>query len=102
MIYEHMKEAMRRDFPRYKRIQVAATVNEVDVVQRKVTSEMRVFGVILHREFDYEKKTIPLKEFTVAYRRLYISKLDRKQMYVAVDEPNKTVYWNYVSLEDIF
>jgi hypothetical protein len=100
LIHQHMKQIMKRDFPGYKRIQVAATLNKIEILQKTVISEKRIFGILFNRKFEYEKKTIFLEEFTIAYNCHYIIKRNRNQMFVAIDESNKTVYWNYMSLPD--
>jgi hypothetical protein len=101
MVYSHMKTIMKRDFPNYKRIQIGATLTEIEVVQKKLITRYKVFGIKVKSVYSYNKKIIPLVEFTIVFSLLSgICQRNRNQIYVAVDESNKTVYWNYASLPD--
>ena len=97
MINEFMKETMKTDFPRYKIIQLGATIKEVSTINREVISEKKWFGITIKREYKYNRVVIPFDEFYITYfnRCSGLLQTDRRQMYIAIDEPNKTVYWNY-------
>lgn len=80
-LYRYTKKLIKQAFPKYKRIQVGATLTEV----------------LIERSDSYTKK-IPLVKFTVVCNSYGLFTTNRHQINVAVDQLTNRVYWNFERL----
>ncbi|GAB6989606.1 hypothetical protein [Paenibacillus pini] len=95
-----MKKVIRRDFPKYKRIQVGGTITKVDSSIKELIEENKILGITYRRKYKYTNKTFYLNKYRIVYTDDYFSQVNRHQIFVAVDQNNQKVYWNYTSLPD--
>jgi hypothetical protein len=92
-LYKHTKYLMKQAFPKYKRIQAGATLKEISIQSKRRVG--RSIGVQTYYHYEYYEERIPMVKFTDVYLKFYSVKHDIHSIYVAVDQHNKTVYWNY-------
>ncbi|KAF6565281.1 hypothetical protein G9G63_08965 [Paenibacillus sp. EKM202P] len=76
-LYRYTKKLIKQAFPKYKRIQVGATLTEV----------------LIDRGASYTK--IPLVKFTVVCNSYGLFTTNNHQINVAVDQLTNRVYWNF-------
>ena len=89
-LYKYSKTLIKQAFPKYKKVQVGATIKEVILYKRKRVG--RCIGTQIFDSFREEKEVISMKEFVKVYNE------NHHQLYVAVDQRTNTVYWNYEKL----
>ncbi|MGG1652238.1 hypothetical protein ABHN03_03820 [Paenibacillus sp. NRS-1775] len=79
-LYKYTKQLIKQSFPKYKRIQVGATLTEV----------------LVERGSGYLK--LPLTKFKTVYTSWSCFTTDRHQVYVAIDQLTNKMYWNFEQL----
>lgn len=92
-LYKFSKQLIKQAFPKYKKIQVGATIKEVEIYRKKNIG--RFVGTQLFNSSEAVKEIIPMEKFTKVYNQILLSKTDLHQLYVAVDQRTNTVYWNF-------
>jgi hypothetical protein len=76
-LYKYTVKQINQAFPKYKKVQVGATIKNVEIKDGEVI------------------KTIPMVNFKKVYNSRYGIIEDLHQLYVAVDQLKNTVYWNF-------
>jgi hypothetical protein len=89
-----MKKEIKQAFPKYRRIQAGATIKLILVKRkRKVHAPFGLNAYSYTEKYEEKLLMVVFKKVCRSNCGLYDS--DVHQVYVAVDQQNKTVYWNY-------
>jgi len=93
-LYKYAKKSIKQAFPKYKRVQIGATLKTVEVTRKK--NVFRDVGWQTYHDIVTVNEVLPLVEFKkVCMNVLGLFQEDTHQLYVAVDQKTKTVYWNF-------
>lgn len=94
-LYRYTKKQIKQAFPGYKKIQVAATIKEITV--DRVIRVGRQIGFQLFEDKKITQETLPLIKFkqVCIHNRLIYQDQEIHQIYVAIDQQKKRVYWNF-------
>lgn len=91
-LYKYTKKLIKQSYPKYKKVQAGATLKEI-IVQRK-RKVGRCIGINTYYHYEYYEERIPMVKFTEVCTIGYM-RSDEHNINVAVDQRNKTVYWNF-------
>lgn len=99
-LYRYTKKQIKQAFPGYKKIQVGATIKEVVATRTERVGRQIGFQIFEDKRTIYE--TLPLIKFkrVCIHNRLLYQDQEIHQIYVAVDQQKKTVYWNFELIKD--
>lgn len=93
-LYKYAKKSIKQAFPKYKRIQVGATLKTVEVTRKRKV--VRFIGLETYDDVVSEHEQIPMIKFKKIWLDYFgLFQKDVHQLYVAVDQTTKTVYWNF-------
>jgi len=99
-LYRYTKKKIKQAFPRYKRVQIGATIKEVSVKRTEMVGRQIGFQFFEGKRIAHE--LIPMIKFeqVCIHNRILYQDQEIHQIYVAVDQQKKTVYWNFELIKD--
>lgn len=93
-LYKYAKKSIKQAFPKYKRVQVGATLKTVEVTRKRKV--IRYIGFDTYDDVVLVQEHIPIIKFKKICMSVFgLYEKDVHQLYVAVDQKAKTVYWNF-------
>jgi hypothetical protein len=91
-LYKYTKKLIKQSYPKYKRIQAGATLKEIIVRRKRKVG--RCIGINTYYHYEHYEERIPMVKLTEVYFNWYL-RSNEHIIYVAIDQQNKTVYWNF-------